>query len=269
MAINYYPVIGELRREWLLWRSYKLNAISTVIMWGIIFPVLLVTIQNVAENAGIDFGVRRQTESLIGFLVWRLSVGVLVSVPDMIEQEARTGTWENVMVSSFISPLWLILLRMLALSFRAFLETALLGVILTFIFGLPITVTPAAILVALLILMGIWGVGLALAGLAMVYKAIGSITSIVANLGFMISGALVPINGLGFLFTILKVVFPLTWGIDVLRQVMVWESDMAILIGSREFFGLLGQTGLFITLGLFLFQWSLNKAKERGELGSY
>ena len=167
MTTRYYPhFMSELRREWMLWRSYKLNAISTVIMWGVIFPILMVTIQSVAENAGVNFGIQRQTESLIGFLVWRLATDILVAIPHMVEQEARTGTWENVLVSSFISPITLLFFRIIALSLRSFLETALLGLVLTLIFRLPLTLTPTAIFITLLTLVGIWGVGLALAGLA-------------------------------------------------------------------------------------------------------
>ncbi len=270
MLANYYPqFICELRREFHIWRSYRLNAFSSLIMWGIIFPILLVTVQNVARDAGVEFGPRQQASSIIGFLVWNLCVGVLVTIPYMVEEEARTGTLENVMVSSFVSFTALFFFRIVARTIRSLLETILLAVMLVFVFRIDISLSPTALLIIFLTLAGVWGVGYALAGLTIVYKAVGSITSMVGNLAFLISGALVPINGLGMIFTILKYVFPMTWGIDLLRSVLLGNENLVTLIRNGELPGLLFQTIALITIGLIIFNKNLGRVKERGELSSY
>ncbi|MCI0559220.1 MAG: hypothetical protein MN733_12055, partial [Nitrososphaera sp.] len=103
MELGFYPqLVSELRREFLVWRSYRVNAISSLVMWGVVFPILLVTLISVAENAGVNYSASLQAASLIGFLIWKLCTGVLVAVPRMIEQEASMGTLENVMVTSYL-----------------------------------------------------------------------------------------------------------------------------------------------------------------------
>ena len=262
----FYPQLrSEMRREWLVWYSYRFNTISSLVMWGAIFPVLLLILQNVVNTAEPgQFGVREQVASLIGFLVWHLCMRVLAEMPEMMAEEARTGTLESVVVSSQISLVQLLLLRVLARSTRSVLETILLGVVLAWLFDLPLAMSLTAVVVVTITLLGTWGVGLLLMGLALLHKAVGSVTSLVTNLAFLVSGAFVPINGLGWLFTFLKLFFPTTWGIDLLRQAMLDG-----FVAGASLLGLASQTVLLLGSGIFIFRWTLKLAKERGVLGSY
>ena len=47
-------LVSELRREFL---SGVLtgSTISSLVMWGVVFPILLVTLISVAENAGVNY----------------------------------------------------------------------------------------------------------------------------------------------------------------------------------------------------------------------
>lgn len=262
--------MGELRREFLVWRSYRVNAISSLLMWGVIFPILLVTVQSVVNaNTAVGFGERERAESLIGFLVWNLCMGVLRAIPLMVAEESRTGTLENVLTSTYLPFGTLFALRILARSLRSILETALLGLVLVLFFRLPLIPSFTAVLVALLTLAGTCGVGMALAGLAMIYKSVSSVTGLVANLAFLISGALVPINALGLVFTALKLFFPTTWGIDVLRGVVLNGDSLAVLLRGGALPGLLLQTGLMLAIGWLVFNISLQRARTNGVLGVY
>lgn len=263
-------LMGELRREFLVWRSYRVNAISSLVMWGVIFPILLVTVQSVVNaNTAVGFGEQERAESLIGFLVWNLCMGVLRAIPLIVVEESRTGTLENVLTSTYLPFGTLFAFRILARCLRSILETALLGLVLVLFFRLPLTPSFTAVLVALLTLAGACGVGMALAGLAMIYKSVGSVTSLVANLAFLISGALVPINGLGLVFTVLKLFFPMTWGIDVLRGVLLNGDSLTLLFSSGALPCLMLQTGLMLVIGWLVFHISLQRAKTNGVLGAY
>lgn len=266
MSISLY---SEMRREWLLWQVYRVNAISSLVMWGVIFPILMLTMQSAANYSGVIYGPEQLAESLIGFIVWKLCMGVLVAIPAMIEEEARTGTLENVMLSSQLSFRSLFFCRILARSLRSLLETLLLAVALMLLFRLPLPFPPAAWIVLLLTLAGVWGVGYAVAGLALTQKAVSSVTNLLANLAFLISGALVPLPALGLLSTILKLVFPMTWGIDILRDVVLNGTTLIELMQNGMLLGLGVQTAVFLLVGLFTFNHSLQQVRRRGELGSY
>jgi ABC-2 type transport system permease protein len=238
-------------------------------MWGIVFPILLVTLISVARNSGVEYSARLQAASLIGFMVWKLCTGVLVAIPNMIESEANTVTLENVMVTAYISFFALLLFRIFARSVRSFLEVTLLGIILTVVWQIALPVSFTAVLITFLTLAGVWGVGLALAGLALLYKSVSSVTGLIAYLAFSISGAFIPINALGLTFTILKYVFPMTWGIDLLRQVMLDHYDLATLWQNGSLLGPTAQTSVMLFIGYLTFEYSLKRARVRGELGVY
>jgi ABC-2 type transport system permease protein len=110
---------------------------------------------------------------------------------------------------------------------------------------------------------------MALAGLAMIYKSVSSVTGLVANLAFLISGALVPINALGLVFTALKLFFPTTWGIDVLRGVVLNGDSLAVLLRGGALPVLLLQNGLMLAIGWLVFNISLQRARTNGVLGVY
>jgi ABC-2 type transport system permease protein len=261
--------IGELRREFLLWWSYRANAISSVLMWGIIFPVLLVTIQNVALKHGVNFGPDQQMASVIGFLMWRLCMSVLAAAPELIESEAAVGTLESVVASSPISFPALFVFRLISRAIRSILETSLLAAVLILLFRLPFSLPPTAVLITLLTLAGAGGVGMALAGLALLHKSVASVTGIVANLALLISGALVPLNALGTIFKVLKFTFPTTWGIDILRNVLLFGSTLQELIANGTLLGLLFQSLFMVAAGLALFNLAFARTKVQGELSSY
>ena len=259
---------NEFRRELVVWWSYRVNAIGSLLMWGIIFPILMVTLINVAEASGVQYDRSMQTATLIGFLVWKLCTGVLSSMPSMIEAEVSTGTLENLVLSSHQPFIWLFSGRVLARSIFSFMETVLLAAVLSFVFRLPLSISPTAVFVLLLTLGGVVGVGFALAGLALIYKSISSVTELVGYLAFSISGAFIPINALGGLFTFLKYTFPMTWGITLLRDVMQENVFFVDLLYDREIFGLMVQTAFLFAFGLFVFQFSLRAVFRQGELGS-
>jgi ABC-2 type transport system permease protein len=261
--------VSELRLEFLLWRAYRLNAISSVLMWGVIFPIILVGLQKVAIDHGVAFGDTAMSASVIGFLVWRLCMSVLAAMPQMIEQEARVGVVENIVLATSTPVAMLLIFRAIARSLRSLLETTLLGVILIVLFKVPLPLSPTAVFVILLTLAGTLGVGFVLSGAALVYKSVSSFTGIVTILALFISGAAVPLNALGIIFTVLKLGFPTTWGIDILRGVILSGDNLSTLITNGSLFGLLIQSAILVSVGLWLFNLAFNHAKRTGQLGSY
>ncbi|MGB4871039.1 MAG: hypothetical protein WBP47_13375 [Candidatus Promineifilaceae bacterium] len=145
----------------------------------------------------------------------------------------------------------------------------LLASVLMLVFRLPLVFSLVAWLVTGLTLAGVWSVGFGVAGLALVYKSVSSVTGLLANLSFLISGALVPIGSLGVLSLGLKLFFPMTWGIEILREVVLND---ALLIDSMQITALLGlafQSALMLISGLVIFEKALKKARQKGELGVY
>ncbi len=99
---------------------------------------------------------------------------LLAAMPRMIEEEARMGALATLFLSLW-SLLQIVLLRTAVLALRYFGETAVLAILLTTILKLPLLLTPLSWLIILLTLVGTAGIGLALTGLALVYKSVGPV----------------------------------------------------------------------------------------------
>ena len=256
--------LNEAQRFAALWRSYRWSTISSVVVHAIIFPVLMLLFDSLATRYGSDYGAARQLQSLIGFLVWYLCMKLMVAIPTMVEEESVVGTLENITLTTVAFQKTLIL-RTVVITLRLVLETALLATVLSLALGLTLSFTAATSFITLLLLLGSCGVGFALAGLALLYKSVSSVSSVIGNLALLLSGALVPVDSLGTIFTFLKYGFPMTWGISLLRQVAFLPG----FVNVAELAGLTLQTLLTFGVGWLIFSTCLQQSRQQGALASY
>ena len=256
--------LNEARRFTALWRSYRWSTISSIVIHAIIFPVLMLLFDSLATRYGSDYGAARQLQSLIGFLVWYLCMKLMVAIPTIVEEESVVGTLENITLTTVAFEKTLIL-RTIVMTLRLGLETALLATVLSLALGLTLPFTPATIFITLLLLLGSCGVGFALAGLALLYKSVSSVSSVIGNLALLLSGALVPLDGLGTIFTILKYGFPMTWGISLLRQMTFLPG----FLNTTEILGLTLHTLIVLGVGWLVFSACLQQARRQGALASH
>lgn len=255
---------NEFRRALLVRWSYRLDALSWLIIWGIAFPLILLMFDTVSGGYGID----QRIASLVGFLVWDLCTGTMTATTQMIRAEAQEGTLEAVLIAP-ISPVVIALLRVVAVFARQLLETILLGGFLLWLLGLAIPVNGATGLVLLLTIVGVAGVGLFLGGLALVYKNISSIVGVLGLLALFFTGAILPLNSLGLGFTLLKYSLPTTWGIETLRLTVLAGVTVSRLWHDGTLVGLLLQAVVFLLGGIYAFRWGFYQAQKQGLLGSY
>ena len=255
---------NEFRRASLVRWSYRLDALSWLVIWGIAFPLILLMFDSVSGGYGTD----NRIASLVGFLVWDLCIGAMTATTQMIQAEAQEGTLEVVLISP-IPPVVIALLRVTAVFTRQLLETMLLGGFLLWVLGLTIPVNGATGLVLLVTMVGVVGVGLFLGGLALVYKNIGSVVGVLGLLALFLTGAILPLNPLGFVFTLLKYSLPTTWGIETLRLTVLAGVNIASLWQDGILFGLLLQAVVFLLGGIYAFRWGFYRAQQQGRLGSY
>ncbi len=256
--------LAELRRDVCHWWSYRLNALSSLGLWLVAFPFMMLTFDSMSGG----YGPEQRLASLIGFLVWELCTGMLVATTGSVTEEAQQGTLENVMLTP-VSPLVIFSLRITVVFTRKAVETTILGLALVIILNLPFTWNGPALLVMGLTIASVAGVGLALGGLAMIYKSIDSIVGVITLLSVLFTGALIPLNNLGIVFALLKYLAPMTWGIDALRATLVSEIGWPSLWFDGTLWGLGIQAFVFLSLGTATFIRSFRRAQMQGSLGTY
>ena len=256
---------AELRRTWRQTLSYRFDAVSTLALWLVAFPLLLAVLDSVTGG----YSDEERLASLIGFLVWNLCLGVLASTAREIESEAKEGTLEPALLSP-LSPQRLLTARVSASFVIEGVLTLVLGVLLLVILRLPPPpLSGPAIAVFALTLLSTLGASLALGGLTLVYKQIGSVIGIVVLLAVLFTGALVPLDPLGPIFTVFKWLIPTVWGIDALRETLLYGATWSSLWADGVWQGLVLQAALFLLLGVEVLQWGFRHAQRHGSLAAY
>jgi ABC-2 type transport system permease protein len=118
-------------------------------------------------------------------------------------------------------------------------------------------------------LLGAYGLGFLFAGVAIVYKRAKSLTNLVFSLMIFLTGALVGLESLGSVFELLKYTFPLTWGISLMRSVMIGEQTPILILQNGELIGLMLHSVIYLAIGLLVFAWGYGIARNSGTLAHY
>lgn len=256
----------EMKRELRLWWSYRVDAIVDVLLYPIVFTLLIFMFQGIARESNTIYNKNDQAASVIGILIWFWCMRTMVGISGTVGNEAETGTLEAI-VKSPISTLRIFWARAIAISVMRGVQALLMGIIFVMVLGLKFHISVGGIFVALLTLVGACGVGVAFAGIAFLYKQVCSLAGVIANMSLFISGALVPINSLEWTFTVLRLVFPITWGTDLLRKILVEGRHTTSL--SSDLLGLTTQTICLVTVGIIVFNLGLKKARKAATLATY
>lgn len=264
--LRHFPrlFLSELRRYLRVYWSYRLDAVTWLLLWIFAFPLLMVTFDSVAGG----YGLSGRQASLLGFLLWDWSMSVLQAGAGFVATESREGTLENVVLAPIplaATTAFRILSSLLVMGG----QTLLLGTVLAILMGIPLGISGTSILVVLLTLSGVGGLSLALGGLALRYKQIDSLVSIFTLLALVLTGALVPLNQLSGVYAILRVIMPTTLGIEALRATALNGANWSTFVADGTWLGLTIQTGLYIALGIVIFNRSFRHACRDGNLAAY
>jgi len=256
-------LIAELRRN--LWRqwAYRFDFIGDILVWLIAVPIMLIIFDDVA---GGTFAQTNQLASVLGFLVWDLCMGTLNECVRHISRETQEGTLEQIFLSP-IPPIWVITARIIAITLIRFIRIFIMGSLFIWLLDLnAFTLTPASILILFLTISSTVGLSLIFAGLTLAYKSIDSLIGIITLLAVLYTGALIPLNGIGATFQVLKFLVPTTWGIDTLRATLLHGQTLSTLFTNGDLIGLSLQAVALSILGIFyLYAILLSAVNENQE----
>jgi ABC-2 type transport system permease protein len=219
--------------------------------------------------SGGGYGSDEQLLVLVGWLTWILASDCMSELPHIITEEAQTGTLEQVSLLP-LSLTGILILRSVAY----FLGIGARGIIALII--LLLFVTPRSdgngltvVVLFMVSLLGAYGLGFLFAGVAIVYKRAKSLTNLVFSLMIFLTGALVGLESLGSVFELLKYTFPLTWGISLMRSVMIGEQTPILILQNGELIGLMLHSVIYLAIGLLVFAWGYGIARNSGTLAHY
>ena len=253
---------AEFRRSLRLVRSYWLEYVADLILYILGFLLL----NAVFQAASLNYGPTGMLSTLIGFTTWKICASVLEDIARVASDEARTGTLEQLFLAG-LPPGLVFAGRSLGFVFSHALRGLILAFILAGLIGLLQPVSPVAVILFILTLLGACGLGFALAGLTLIYKRIGGGLHLFWQMLVFFTGALAPITHP--LLAEFAKLLPLTWGISALRASLLDDAGSAELWQRGLWQGLLINTVVYLTLGVVFFTWGERRARQQGVLAHY
>jgi ABC-2 type transport system permease protein len=145
----------------------------------------------------------------------------------------------------------------------------ILAAVMSAFFMAPLLARHMLVVLFLISLVGAYGLGFLFAGVALVFKRTEALVGLVFSLMIFLTGALVGLESLGWLYQVFKIALPLTWGISLMREVLAEGTTLPMLFQSGELVGLSLHSVAYLGTGLLIFAFGYLWARAKGTLAHY
>jgi ABC-2 type transport system permease protein len=255
---------AEVKRYFRVQWSNPGDSISWLLYTLLVFIAAIVILNGVS---GGGYGREEQLLVLVGWLTWVVASDCMNELPYAISEETRTGTLEQVCLAP-ISLAGILTLRSLAYLLGVGAK-GILAVVLLALFVAPLPAGPMLVILFLISLIGAYGLGFLFAGVALVFKRTEALVGLVFSLMIFLTGALVGLEVLGWIYQVLKFALPLTWGISLMRETLSEGENLMSLWRSGQLAGLSLHSAAYLVLGLTVFTIGFWRARAKGTLAHY
>jgi ABC-2 type transport system permease protein len=273
MRNDFFLIKEEVRKNIKILLCYPVE-----IMFWAIFPVLWVIpfiFQGEALVGGMtspNFGKLAGTEQfvpfvLIGAIISTYLFSSLYGMGGSIRMESYWGTLEYILGSP-ARKISILMGKALSESISSTLFVMTQVGICVFGFGLTLTVGKILpiLLVMLLLVAGLYGMAIALAGVTLQIKESRSLVHTIEYLFYLFSPIRYPV-GIHPVIAMVSVVIPLTYALIAIRGVWLLNQSMEVL---WKYVGLLALLDVaFITAGYSIFYFMEKKVRKSGTVAQY
>ena len=273
--------MNSLRAFWatakreLLIRCRYADWFVAMLLWPILMPVFTVfaaqALAGPDNSGGQIFSEIAGTSDYVGFVfigvvMWNWLNTVLWQVGSTLRTEQRRGTLE---------PNWVTPASRLAImsgSGLTSMVSSLMTVTISLIFcklawGIDLTFSPFLGLIFLLSTASIYGLGLIFASLVLLVKELNSAVNVVRGIFMVFCGITYPISVMPHWMQTVAKALPLTYSIDLIRQVGLAGATYANVSGA--FWTLFAFAASLLAAGCLLFIVMDRIVARKGTLGQY
>jgi len=254
----------EVRREYIITKRYWMNPFSFIITVYLFFLILL--FMGGAMGGG-SVTPEAKAATLVGMLMWQLSMGCIGVLGWSFFNESATGTLEHI----YLSPMGVTSV-FLARSLANFLSTAMVMIISG---GLAMLTTGVVLQLPLLELIvilplavaGTYGFGFMLAALTLTFKRTQQVMNLVQFFMLFFTGAVVPLNQLHWSIRAFGQSLPVTAGLEALRAVTITGARLGDV--THLLVQMTVTSAVWLIAGLAVYTVADRRARLRGSIGQY
>lgn len=256
---------AELQREFILVFRYPFELVSRLV-WNLGFA-LMIFFGFQTVGAGLPGFEEGQAGRLLGLLITYIAINGLQNGTELLAEETQTGTLEQAALSP-VPLVAIVLLRDLASYVEMLLRFTLVMAIAILLTGARFHLDiPAFGLILTLMYLGMEGLGLMLAGAALLYKRVATLGQFAVMLVFGL--AIMPLSTTTGWMGAFVTHFPFTQAVVLLRDVAVKGVPFGTALASGGVTVLAIDAVIYLALGLLAFAWAERKARDWGTLNQY
>ncbi|TQJ31114.1 ABC transporter permease [Microbacterium sp. SLBN-146] len=255
---------------------YPLGLANTVLftpLYQMVLPTLLLGAAFLVNGNASGLEQTAGTDDLPGWLMLGMAVsawiiGVITTVAVDLQSGRATGTLE-IQWTGGVRPTVLTFGSALAGFALTTLASLLLLVLAVFLLGARFRLEglPVALLISLVMLVAVTGIALALAALILLIRRGDAVLDILGYVIAIFSGIAFPVVVLpGPLFAF-SLVWPTTWGLDLLRHALIDSRTIFPEPTMWTFFLL--ESALAFIVGMFLFSRAVRVIRRHGTISQF
>jgi ABC-2 type transport system permease protein len=262
--------LALVRAGWLAALSYRVNLLFSVL--GLVFmlvPVYFVApaLQSVAAASIQTEGKEYFSFLVVGLAVLTVTSTALTAFPATVGSSIGSGTLEAMLATPARLPAVLLGLIGYEMSWSVARATLMLAVGMALGMTINLSGVPLAMAALFLILVAYLGLGLALAGMILVFRTIGPLGSGLVAASALLGGVYYSTSVIPSWVRELSSLVPLTYGLRVIRQTLLTGAGFRQVSSDLMLLTLLAL--LLLALGATAFGYGLRHARREGTLGQY
>lgn len=270
---NLRAVYAVAAKDWRQYWRYPLNAVSSVLqplVW--LTPVYFMGLAFSVNGKALGFAGYTGTTDYISFILIGTVLSNFISavfwgMGYALKNDMDSGVLESNWLAPISRPVLLIGHTITNLIVTIFTSIIML-IIGAILFGFQTTSdTLTAIVIAIPMLLGLYGFGFMFAAVVMVMREANTLTDVGSFLMQIFSGANFPVTVLPRWLLPIALALPLTYGLDAIRGVLINTNTLLPII--LEYIILLISMFVMIAIGLLAFRRLERYVRQRGTLGMH
>lgn len=254
----------EIRREFIIHRRYWLNQLSFALT---VYLFFVIVVAMGAAVTGQAVSPQAQAATLVGMLVWQLSLGCFGVLGWSFYNEAASGTLEHL----YLSPLGVtaVFVARSVANFLTTLSVMLVSGALAMLTTGVRLLLPLPELAAILPLAvaGTYGFGFMLAALTLTFKRTQQLMNLTQFFFLFFTGSIVPLEHTHPLVRAFGETLPVTAGIRALRAVTIHGARLAEVGGDLA--AMAASSAFWLAVGILVYRLADGRARLRGSIGQY
>lgn len=262
-------IFAECYREFVYAKRYSIERISSLIMlFFIFFGIVYSSTTSFVNHNANNFDPISVSHRIVGFLLWFFALDAVGHLSSSLREDLHIGILEQIALSPY--PL---LYNMLGRSISRLVINLCFAILLFIIFqktfDIRINIPYSVFFFFLITYAGLYGLGLFFAGLTLIFKRLGPVTTITRFLLLIFTGAIIPLHTFPHYLRIFAQTLPMTLGLSIIREIIFQQKTIVDITSSTKFYLFLVNSIFYLTLGIITFILLEKRARAKGALGTY